>query len=252
MMTMLPSRESCIEAIVSAVDERSVIVGTTGMPSRELFECRARKKAGHQRDFLTVGGMGHASSIAAGIALGMGRPEEEGGEGHHHNHTSSSHRKVVCLDGDGAALMHLGAMPVLGGLHMSSSSSSGPSSASTTSSSSSSHVMRTGINTRLLHIVVNNGAHDSVGGQPTVGKLVDLPRIAEAAGYYVYRHPNPLSTVAEMEEGVKAALACVGGSHGKPVFMEIMCKKGNRPDLGRPTTTPLQNKDGLMQFIREA
>ena len=220
----LPSREVAIEAVLGALADADVVVGTTGMPSRELFECRARAKAGHHRDFLTVGGMGHASSIAAGLALGLG-PKGAAKPG-----TPNAARNVVVLDGDGGALMHLGAMPVIGG----AASAGGA----------------TALYDRLLHVVVNNGAHDSVGGQPTVGRTASLPAIAVGAGYHVVT-PAPFTDVGAAPAGitaaVKSALAALG--NGKPVFLEVPVKKGNRADLGRPTTTPLQNKEGLMDFL---
>ena len=165
------------------------------MPSREVFEYRAKKEQGHQRDFLTVGGMGHASHIALGIALQ--KPD----------------RQVWCLDGDGAALMHLGALAINGSLHPNN----------------------------FKHIVLNNGAHDSVGGQPTVGFHVNFLTIAQAAGY---------KTTAQVQtaEGIKHELARIRESQG-PNLLEIRIKKGARKDLGRPTLTPVENKQGFMKFL---
>lgn len=122
-------REQIIQQI-TAVSGSDPIVTTTGKTSRELFEIRESNHQEHGTDFLTVGSMGHCSSIALGIALQ--KPET----------------KVWCIDGDGAALMHMGAMAVIA--HMKPGN--------------------------LVHIVINNGAHESVGGQPTVmGKLI-FPR----------------------------------------------------------------------------
>ena len=208
----LPSREEAIAAVLDALNDEDVVVGTTGMPSRELFECRARAKAGHHRDFLTVGGMGHASSIAAGIALGLGP-------------NGTDQRKVVVLDGDGGALMHLGALPVIGGAAVGGA---------------------TALSDRLLRVVVNTGAHDSVGGQPTVGRTVSLSGVAITTGYKVVPSADARSA-ADITAVVKEGAALLG--KGRPVFVEIAVKKGNRADLGRPTTTPLENKEALMGFL---
>ena len=93
-----------------------------------------------------------------------------------------------------------------------------------------------------VHIIFNNGAHDSVGGQPTVGLKIDLPAVAKAVGYAaIYSVDNK----ADLE----AVLDKVKDSTG-PVFLEIKVQKGNRKDLGRPTTTPAGNKEALMNFLK--
>ena len=191
------SREEAIQTVVAALGEKDCIVSTTGMISRELFECRAAMGQGHERDFLTVGSMGHASQIALGIA--MAQPK----------------RRVWCFDGDGAAIMHMGSMAIVA------------------SKCSNNYV----------HVIFNNGAHDSVGGQPTVGLSIDLPLVAEACGYF---HVFSVSTMDELTEKLEAIKVDDKG----PVFLEVKVKKGNRKDLGRPTTTPIQNKEALMAFLK--
>jgi phosphonopyruvate decarboxylase len=137
--------------------------------------------------------MGHAGQIAAGIA--MARPDQQ----------------VVCIDGDGALLMHMGSLAISAGCP------------------------------NLLHIVINNGAHDSVGGQPTKAAILDLTKIATACGYAcVARAVTP----DEIADDVKSML----GS-GSSSFLEIMCKRGARADLGRPDRTPAQNKTDFMRFL---
>lgn len=191
------SREEAVQTVAAALGEKDCIVSTTGMISRELFEYRAAMNQGHERDFLTVGSMGHASQIALGIALAQ--PE----------------RRVWCFDGDGAAIMHMGSMAIV--------------------------ASKTPRN--YVHVVFNNGAHDSVGGQPTVGLKIVFPAVAKAVGYKtVYSVDN--------KESLNATLKNVNGYEG-PTFIEIKVKKGNRKDLGRPTTTPIQNKEALMQFLRK-
>ena len=191
------SREEAIQTVASALGEKDCIVSTTGMISRELFEYRAAMNQGHERDFLTVGSMGHASQIALGIA--MAKPD----------------RKVWCFDGDGAAIMHMGSMAIV--------ANKAPK--------------------NYVHVVFNNGAHDSVGGQPTVGLKIDLPAAAKAVGY-----KNAFSV--ETKEYLIELLEKVKNQDG-PVLLEVKVKKGNRKDLGRPTTTPIQNKEALMSFLAE-
>ena len=189
------SREEAIQTVAATLGEKDCIVSTTGMISRELFEYRAAMNQGHERDFLTVGSMGHASQIALGIAM------------------AKQDRKVWCFDGDGASIMHMGSMAIVG--------QKSPK--------------------NYIHVVFNNGAHDSVGGQPTVGLNIDFPAIARAVGYqHVYS--------VETKDYLQELLAKTKTQEGT-VFLEVKVKKGNRKDLGRPTTTPIQNKEALMQFL---
>ncbi len=190
------SREEAIQTIAAALGEKDCIVSTTGMISRELFEYRAAMNQGHERDFLTVGSMGHASQIALGIALAQ--PE----------------RRVWCFDGDGAAIMHMGSMAIV--------ANKAPK--------------------NYVHVVFNNGAHDSVGGQPTVGLKIDLPAVAKAVGY---KATYSVDSKAELE-----SILTKVNNFESPALLEIKVKKGNRKDLGRPTTTPIQNKEALMDFLK--
>lgn len=193
------SREEAIQIVAAALGEKDVIVSTTGMISRELFEYRAAMNQGHERDFLTVGSMGHASQIALGIALE--KPD----------------RRVWCFDGDGASIMHMGSMAIVG--------SKAPK--------------------NYVHVVFNNGAHDSVGGQPTVGLSIDLPAIAKAVGY---KHVYSVDNKEELERLLASCILPLTPEGA--AFIEVKVKKGNRKDLGRPTTTPIQNKEALMGFLQ--
>lgn len=190
-------REDAIRQIAQAAGE-DVIVSTTGKASRELFEIRERAGQDHSRDFLTVGSMGHASSIALGAALH--RPE----------------KRVWCLDGDGALLMHMGALAVIG--------QSRPQ--------------------NLIHIVLNNAAHESVGGLPTAAGGVDLPAIAKACGY-------PRAVTAETPEALAEALR-EAKAWRELSFLEVKCAIGARSDLGRPTTTPQENKRAFMERLTKS
>lgn len=189
------SREEAIQQVIESLGERDVLISTTGMPSREVYEYRSRRGEGHQRDFLTVGGMGHASQIALGIALQKPR------------------RSVYCLDGDGALLMHMGGLAITGVLKP----------------------------RNFKHIIVNNGAHDSVGGQPTVAFDVDVPGIAHACGY------ESVFCVQTKQE-LQSSLEELQRSSG-PSLLEVRVRCGARKDIGRPLTTPSQNKNAFMDFV---
>lgn len=189
------SREEALGIVAHNMPDNAVIVSTTGKLSRELFELRESDNAGHARDFLSVGSMGHASSIALGIALAQ--PE----------------RPVYCLDGDGALLMHLGAITNIG---------------------------QSGLR-NYTHIIFNNGAHESVGAQPTLALKLDIPAIAHACGYAL---AVKVSTPEELVEQLHA--------HGDgPRMIEIEVAIRSRADLGRPTTTPAQNRDSFMDFLKQ-
>ena len=189
------SREEIIRHIVRAAGD-DPIVSTTGKASRELFELREAAGQGHGRDFLTVGSMGHSSSIALGVAA----------------HKPGA--RVWCVDGDGAALMHMGAMAVIG--------------------ASAPH--------NLIHVIVNNCAHETVGGMPTVAGSADLVAVARACGY-------PRATRVEDFDALDRALA-EARSAGELCLIEAMCAIGARADLGRPTTTALENKRAFMEYLK--
>lgn len=188
-------REEIIKHIVKVSGEDPV-VSTTGKASRELFEIREANGQSHGYDFLTVGSMGHSSSIALGVAVN--KPE----------------KKIWCLDGDGAVLMHMGSMAVVG----------------------------TNRPDNLVHIVINNGAHETVGGMPTVAGNIDLVSIAVACGY-----PNAVSVdnFDALDEELQKAK-----ERNELSFIEVKCSIGAREDLGRPTTTALQNKQNFMEYLQ--
>lgn len=185
-------REDALNALLELSGE-SLVVSTTGKTSREVFELRV-KRGEVQRDFLTVGGMGHTSSIALGAALG------------------NPGKKVICIDGDGSALMHLGALPIIGDVKPKN----------------------------MIHVLLNNEAHESVGGQPTVGGRFDFKAVAKASGYNAY---DVASTVAEVREAWHR-LDSIDG----PVMLEVKITTGSRDDLGRPTTTAEENKLAFMTY----
>jgi phosphonopyruvate decarboxylase len=190
------TREEIIRHVVKVSGE-DPIISTTGKASRELFEIREELGQSHKYDFLTVGSMGHSSSIAMGVAVQ--KPE----------------KKIWCLDGDGAILMHMGAMAVMGR-----------------------HKPK-----NLVHVVINNGAHETVGGMPTVVGGIDLVAIAKACGYTWAACVN---SVEELDEVLNVAK-----TKDELCFIEVKCAIGARSDLGRPTTTPIEKKDGFMRCLSE-
>jgi len=189
------SREEAIRTVMGHINKKDVVVATTGHISRELFEYREKQKQGHGSDFLTVGSMGHASSIALGIAL------------------SKPDRRVFCLDGDGAVIMHMGSLAISGSITPDN----------------------------FIHIVLNNGAHDSVGGQPTTAFSISIPQIAKSCGYKKV-------FLAATKDDIKKKLLVLKSAKG-PSLLEIRVKRGARRDLGRPTTTPEENKKTFMDFL---
>lgn len=190
------SREEIIRHIVS-VSEHDPIFSTTGKASRELFEIREELGHSHKYDFLTVGSMGHCSSIALGAAL------------------QKTDSKIWCIDGDGALLMHMGSLAVLGQYRPSN----------------------------LIHIVINNSSHETVGGMPTVAGGIDLPALAAACGY-------PCSVKVHTYDELDVELRRAKNS-SKLSFIEAKCNIGSRETLGRPTTTALENKQNFMRFLQE-
>ncbi|MDR1001079.1 MAG: phosphonopyruvate decarboxylase [Clostridiales bacterium] len=186
------SRERAIEIIVAKAGD-GVIVSSTGKISRELFEVRERFGQSHEQDFLTVGSMGHDSMIALGIAL------------------NKPNKSVWCIQGDGAFLMQMGAITVIGSL----------------------------VPKNFHYIVLNNSAHESVGGMPTVANKVDFVSLAAACGF---QKAVSVNSDSELEDAFKNNCA----------FIEIKCSLGSRKGLGRPTTTPIDNKYALMNYLEAA
>jgi phosphonopyruvate decarboxylase len=187
-------REAALEVLLQLSGSEDLIVATTGKTSREVFEMRV-KHGQKQRDFLTVGGMGHTASIALGVAIGQ------------------PGRRVICLDGDGSLLMHLGSMPVIAGYKPN----------------------------RFIHVLLNNGSHESVGGQATAANHVNFKLLADAVGYVGYGIANDVNSLRQAWEDLTLKQG--------PVLLEVKIKNGSRADLGRPKTTAEQNKHAFMDAI---
>jgi phosphonopyruvate decarboxylase len=164
------------------------------MASRELFEARDRVgDTSSEQDFLTVGGMGHAISIATAIARQL------------------APHSVLCLDGDGAMLMHAGAL------------------------------LQSARQSNLIHVVLDNGVHDSVGGQVTHSQELEWESLARAFGY-----ANFLETSTELE--LIAGLEQTRSLHGS-FLIRARCGPGHRTDLGRPKESPVINGQNFSNFL---
>ncbi|MBO7210666.1 MAG: phosphonopyruvate decarboxylase [Methanobrevibacter sp.] len=192
----LMEREEIIEHIIG-ISEDDPIISTTGKASRELFELREKYNQSHKYDFLTVGSMGHTSSIALTIAIN--KPD----------------KTIWCIDGDGSILMHMGAMALVGETNPKN----------------------------FIHVVINNGAHETVGGMPTVAKDIDLVSIAKSCGYSYAVSVDNFDDLDHQLEKAK--------NLNELSLIEIKSSIGARADLGRPTTTPIENKEKFMKFLNE-
>ena len=190
-------REEALEIILRNLDDNAIVVSTTGKTSREIFEIREKNGQSHERDFLTVGSMGHCSSIALGIAL------------------AKPHRQVVCIDGDGAMLMHLGSLTSIATLKPKN----------------------------FRHILMNNEVHESVGGQKTAAKELDMTAIVNSLGSSKIFSAE---TSADLELKFIDFISCPG-----PSFLEVKIRPGSRENLGRPTIKPVDNKENFMKFLEK-
>tara|TARA_B100001250_G_C19815814_1_gene798303 strand:+ start:2128 stop:3273 length:1146 start_codon:yes stop_codon:yes gene_type:complete len=191
------SREDALNVIIENINQKSIIVSTTGKTSREIFEIREKRSESHSKDFLTVGSMGHCSSIALGIALS--RPEQE----------------VVCIDGDGSLLMHLGSITALVDFKPKN----------------------------LKYILINNNVHESVGGQRTVAGELNIFSIVSSIS-------KNDCIVARTIDDLKNLLPDFMAKK-ELSFLEINVYPGSRDDLGRPTIKPIENKANLMKAIEK-
>ena len=188
------SREDALNIIIDNLDNNDFIVSTTGKTSREIFEIREKNKIDHSNDFLTVGSMGHASSLALGISL-------------------NTNKNIYCIDGDGAFIMHMGGLAVA--------------------------IQNAKDN--FKYILINNGCHESVGGQPTIAYDINIKKILSGFGFKKVLIVNNKEDIilALREQKVNNKIAIVINVNNK-----------SRKDLGRPTTTPIYNKEQFQKKIR--
>ena len=190
------SREEAIEIILDHMPANTIYAATTGRATRELFFLREKRGEDKAHDFLNVGSMGHASSVALGIALA--RPD----------------RPVVALDGDSAAIMHLGALTMVSKVNA----------------------------PNFLHVILNNGAHESVGGQPSAGHLLDWTGIAEACGYRTVG-----KAVETRKELIEALRVLQAGK--KAAFIDCRIHKGLSRKLPPIVFDHREAVDGLMDEL---
>ena len=190
----LPERKKALKKIINIFGEQTVFISTTGKLSRELYELR--KNSGNlSNDLYVVGGMGHASSIAYGITQNL------------------SDSTVVCLDGDGALLMHMGALGIIGQSNLKN----------------------------FVHIIFNNSSHESVGGQPNIYKHIDVKELAKSFGY------KQIIITDDIEELSHLNTSNLNG----PVFIDIKVQNYSDKNLLRPDKTPKENKNNFMKKVRD-
>lgn len=189
------TREETLDILLKNLIGDEIIVSTTGKTSRELFELREKYNQGHEKDFLTVGSMGHTSSIALGLSIG------------------APNKKIICIDGDGSMLMHMGAIAI-----------------------NANHASN-----NFKYIVINNGSHESVGGQPTICLDFNVSDVGKVTGFQkIYT----VTKKEDLEKNIIEFLNC-----DTKAMLEIKVKKGSREDLGRPTIKPVDNKINFMNNI---
>ena len=187
------SREEAIELIIDAMPKNAIFFATTGRAARELYFLREKRGEDHSRDFLNIGAMGHVSSFALGVAL------------------EKSDRPLVVLDGDGAAIMHLGALATIGTRRL----------------------------PNLIHIVLNNGAHESVGNQPSAGQSIDFTKIAEACGY------ASIGKAVTTRDELSDALLKLSG-RGEAAFIDCRIHSGISAALPTLDFSPREAIDALI------
>ncbi|RXI39590.1 phosphonopyruvate decarboxylase [Clostridium tetani] len=187
-------REDAIKEILKQIEVTDMIVSTTGKISREVYEESDIILGGHKQNFLTVGSMGHSSMIALGLAK------------EHEN------RRIYCIDGDGAVLMHMGSLAFIAKQNPKN----------------------------LIHIVLNNDAHESVGGMPTCAVDVNIGNIARACGYLKVYHVYSLNELTTVLKKAKAI--------NELCLIEVKVSLESRNDLGRPKESARENKENFMKY----
>lgn len=183
------SRFDAMKTVVENMPSNTIYVASTGRASRELYYLRELRGESHKNDFLNVGSMGHASSVAFGIAL------------------QKVNRNVVCFDGDAAAIMHMGSLTMVSKYNL----------------------------PNFIHVVLNNGVHESVGGQKSAGFDINFSDIAKSCGYSVV--DEIIDTKCKLENAINTLKTT-----GKPSFIDVRIHKGLKE--GAP---PLNPNYGLLR-----
>jgi phosphonopyruvate decarboxylase len=192
-------RKEAIEKLIKFFN-KDIILSTTGKISRELLESADEIGMNHDNIFLNVGAMGHVSMISLGIAL-------------------NTNKKVLCVDGDGSVIMHMGNLTSIGTIKCNN----------------------------LVHVVLNNGMHESVGIQPTTAFDVNLSKVAESCGYSYCKQ------VSNLEDLEKELNFISESNFEKAVFLEVLInnKVNYTHELSRPKKSPIERKDKFINFINE-
>lgn len=193
----LLNREEAISIILDEIGPDAVYLATTGRATRELHEQIKKKGWSEPMEFLNVGAMGHLSSIALGISYA--KPD----------------KKIVVLDGDASAIMHLGSLATIGRY---------PSA-------------------NLVHIVLDNEVNESVGGQPSACKTADLTKIAEACGYHT--PDGPVFSALEVQNFLN-----LQPKGKKPSFMDLKIRQGIRKDMPKLQINHKEMKTQLMERLK--
>jgi phosphonopyruvate decarboxylase len=173
------TRHAALSGLLARIAPEDAVVASTGYIARDLHDQLLGSGRGVRQAFLCVGAMGHASQIACGVALA--RPE----------------RRVWCLDGDGAMLMHLGGLATIGSVAP----------------------------RNLVHAAIDNGMHASVGGMATCAPGIDFGAVARAAGYRVVA---AIDSAAALDVLPDTALG------EGPCFLHVRVAPGETTRLGRP------------------
>ena len=174
-----PFRKDFIQELLKIIPKKTKIISTTGYTSRELMQIRKEKKLFNGKDFYMVGGMGHASMVSLGYSI-------------------NSKKQIICLDGDGSMLMHLGSLRTFGNLG----------------------------NSNLKHILLNNNSHESVGGQTTTAGEINFKNLVKSLGYKKY---FKISENKKIKLTIKKFLNSKG-----PSFLEVLISNGTLNNLSRP------------------
>ena len=176
----LPRREEVILKILKNVNKNDKIISTTGYTSRELFQLRKIHKKNKGKDFYMVGGMGHSSMVALGVSF-------------------KSKNNIICLDGDGSLLMHMGALATIGRLGKKN----------------------------FKYILLNNSAHESVGGQKTFADKINFSLLSKSLGFKSY------ASVKSKNNYEKIVTKFLKGSG--PCFLEVKIQVKSIKNLSRPS-----------------
>jgi phosphonopyruvate decarboxylase len=172
-------RSEVIREILKSIQNNTKIISTTGYTSRELYQIRKNEGYHKGKDFYMIGGMGHSSSVALGAAF-------------------KKNKKILCLDGDGSMLMHLGSLHTVGLMNKNN----------------------------FKHILLNNQSHESVGGQEISFKRVKMEKLIKGLGYSKYIQ---LKDKKDLKNKIQSVLKYKGS-----IFLEVLIEKGAIKNLGRP------------------